>query len=152
MELSVERVSRFGIFAGGKWYNLDKFATPAPDLAAVQKGDTVTVELTQAGYISKILVDGTAVTSSGSSPAVVRKSSGYGKNDPQVRIEIARSTSVKAVLGSKLVTVANHTDLIEKMTSFILTGEFEAEVGVPRSGEEASTNGSSIGADTENVF
>lgn len=137
----VEGKSAFGIKVNGKWYNPNKFASPKPDFSGVSKGVTVTMEVSGDKYISSLSVDGSAAPSTmttATTPAIAPMTRHSYKNAD--REEIARSTAVKAVLGStvlhsvfeaeadKTKVAVECRKLINEVTNYILTGDWHETI------------------------
>lgn len=141
---TVEKKSAFGIMVNGQWFNINKFAKPAPDLSGVNRGDTVTMKVSGGKYISSITGGGgvATATTTGTSTTTAPASRGYTST---TREEIARSTAVKAVLGSTILhsvyegeadkgkVAAEVKELCKQVTNYILTGDWFEKVEVKTS-------------------
>ncbi len=155
MLITVERVSKFGVQANGKWHNLSKFSKTPVDLSTLSPG--MQVEINAKGYITGLAEGGMTTATEGTTtetrPALTPTRSAYqDKNSPSVRMEIARGTAVKAVLGSPLLfeiyrpardeqgkvvgdfkpqeVLEEAKVLIEQVTNYIATGSYDKELPV----------------------
>lgn len=162
MVITVERVSKYGVQANGKWHNPSKFLKVPIDLTALRAGDEV--ELNAKGFITAVVKQGggamptsatTAADQAGAqvNPEARAKTYTYqGKDSPSVRMEIARGTAVKAVLGSVILfeiyrpsrdetgkvtgefkpqeIIGDLKTLIEQVTNYIATGAYDKELPV----------------------
>jgi len=131
-------VSKFGAWVkiGGGYMNPSKFNKDGAFLStfgALKKGDQVSYE-SDGKYIKSITVVGQGHAVEGNTNAAYGPVSSTPSNKDE---QIARSTAIKAVLGSPLVNgllhdkdiseaVSDSKALIEEMTRYILTGSFVA--------------------------
>ena len=103
MQVTVERVSKFGVMVGDKWMNGDKNAGLGftEGDTKLHAGDVVELTLNKGGFIT----DYKLVTAAPAKPAFVKKSwSGGGSSvTPERSAQMARGAAIKAVLGSSVI-------------------------------------------------
>ena len=138
MQITVEKTSnKFGpsFMAGGVWYNPDKFTKP--DFSAAVPGAVLEIEA-NGKYVKSLTVVTAGAPVAAQAPANNNNNAGggfKGKDSPEVRLEIARGTAVKAVLSSSLLAAqfqnmdiaqaaSEAKGIIKEMTHYILTGKF----------------------------
>lgn len=125
------KANKFGpaIKIGGDWKTLGDSVKGMYD--QLNKGDQIEYTL-QGKYVRELKVVGAAPAPAPGSQA----KSGGRQDSPEVRAEIARSTAVKAVLGSLALgalldkaSIGETTSTLEqytvRVTRFILTGSFD---------------------------
>lgn len=137
MKVTVERMSKFGFLANDVWYNPDKFSKP--DFSSLQPG--MEIEMEASGKYVKsftILSQGAAPAQSSAKPTETKTGWTPKKEDPQVRLEIARGTAIKAAFGSAAMAetlknvdvseaVSTLKGLAMEMENYILTGDFKKQ-------------------------
>lgn len=139
MKVTVERMSKFGFLANDVWYNPDKFSKP--DFSPLQPGMEIEMDASGKYVKSFTILSQGAAPSSASAPAKPSEpKTGWvpKKEDPQVRLEIARGTAIKAAFGSSAMAetlknvdvseaVSTLKGLAMEMENYILTGDFKKQ-------------------------
>lgn len=123
MKLTVEAVSRYGFKADGQWFNKQKGHDVS--FEGLKRGDELEVEVENDKYVTSL-----EKLSSGVVDMPSRQNTSGSSEPSEKDAQIARSTAVKAVLGSPLdllngLSESELNELIRSMSNFILTGKIE---------------------------